>query len=82
MAKIGRNSAALEALLKGPEVQKELQRLTDRAAAAAGPGFRSEVGVGRTRALGMVWPDTADARRAEAREHRLMRAQDAMRGNS
>lgn len=82
MAKGSRNAAAFEELLKGPEVQKELKRLTARAASAAGPGFESEVSVGRGRALGMVYPATSRAIRAEAKEHRLMRSQDAMREGS
>lgn len=82
MAKGSRNSAEIDALLKGPEVQRELKRLTERAASSAGPGFESEVSVGRGRALGMVYPATTRAIRAEAKDHRLMRAQDAMRGDS
>lgn len=74
------NHRALDDLLKGPEVQAELRRRTQRAAAAAGPGFRSEVSVGRTRALGMVWPDTNEAIRADRKDHRLMRALDQFRG--
>lgn len=75
------NSREIDALLKGPEVQAELRRRTSRAAAAAGPGFRSEVSVGQTRALGAVWPDTFEAIRADRRDHRLMRATDQLRGS-
>lgn len=78
--KIRLNHQALDDLLKGPEVQQELRRRTSRAAAVAGPGFRSEVSVGRTRALGMVWPDTNEAIRADRKDHRLMRALDEFRG--
>lgn len=80
MAKNGyNNSRELDALLRGPEVRRELGRLTDRAAAQAGPGFASEVNDGRSRALAMVFPDTPRASARERREHVLMRAQDAFR---
>lgn len=77
--KITLNHGAIDALLKSPAVQSELKRRTDRAAASAGQGYRSEVTVGRTRALAEVWPDTPDARRDNARNHTLMRARDQMR---
>lgn len=82
MAKGWRNSAEIDALLKSSEVQEELGRLTQRAATSAGPGFKAETTVGRGRALGMVYPETESALRAERKYHRLMRAQDAMRGDS
>lgn len=73
------NSREFDALLKGPEVREELDRLTQRAAARAGSGFESETSVGRGRALGMVYPATRGAYSRERREHVLMRAQDAFR---
>lgn len=76
------NHAALDDLLKGSEVRGELDRLTSRAARSAGRGFRSEVSTGRTRALGMVWPDTPEAIMSDRRNHSLMRSIDAMRGGS
>ena len=80
MARNGHNnSREFDALLKGPEVREELDRLTQRAASRAGSGFESETSVGRGRALGMVYPATSQAVRAEAEYHRLMRAQDAFR---
>lgn len=83
MAKNGYNNRAeFDALLKGTEVQDELKKLTDRAAASAGKGFVTDVGVGRTRALARVFPTTRGAFFRERRDHVLMRAQDAMRGDS
>lgn len=80
MARNGyKNSREFDALLKGPEVRKELDRLTKRAASRAGSGFESETSVGRGRALGMVYPTTRGAFFRERREHVLMRAQDAFR---
>ncbi|HLS33716.1 MAG TPA: hypothetical protein VK039_09000 [Brevibacterium sp.] len=73
------NSREFDALLKGPEVRGELDRLTQRAASRAGSGFESETSVGRGRALGMVYPATRSASSRERREHVLMRAQDAFR---
>lgn len=75
------NHAELDKLLKSPEIQRELDKRASRAAAAAGPGFRSEVSVGRTRAMAMVWPDTPAARARDARDHTLMRVQDQLRGD-
>lgn len=78
--KVKLNSRAIDALLKGPEVQKELRKRTARAAAAAGPGFKGSVEVGRTRALGRVTAETPEANRENARNHTLMRARDQLRG--
>lgn len=74
------NSRELDALLKGPEIQEDLRKRAQRAASAAGPGFQSEVNIGRTRAMAMVWPDTNEAIRADRKDHRLMRAIDEFQG--
>lgn len=74
------HSGAIDRLLKSPEVQAELKRRTDRAAAAAGKDFGSKVEVGRTRALAMAYPVTAKGERENARDHTLMRVIDTMRG--
>lgn len=73
------NSREFDALLKGPEVREELDRLTQRAAARAGSGFVNAVTEGRGRALARVFPSTKGAFYRERREHVLMRAQDAFR---
>lgn len=73
------NSREFDALLRGPEVRGELDRLTKRAAASAGPGFINDVTEGRSRALARVFPTTRGAFFRERREHVLMRAQDAFR---
>lgn len=83
MARNGYNNRAeLDALLKGPEVRGELDRLTSRAAAQAGKGFVNDVTEGRSRALARVFPTTKGAFYRERREHVLMRAQDAFREGS
>lgn len=74
------NSKALEALLKGPAVQKELKRRVDAAAKAAGPGYEGTVTVGSTRALGKVSAETPQAARDNAKNHTLMRVRDQLRG--
>ena len=80
MARNGYNNRAeLDALLKGPEVREELDRLTQRAASRAGSGFANDVNVGRSRALARVFPTTRGAFFRERRDHVLMRAQDAFR---
>lgn len=80
MARNGTNNRAeLDALLKGPEVREELDRLTKRAASRAGNGFVNDVTDGRSRALARVYPTTKSAFFRERRDHVLMRAQDAFR---
>lgn len=74
------NSRAIEALLKSPEVRRDLEDRARRGAASAGSGYAFESSVGATRALAMVWADSPGAKRRESREHNLMRARDAMRG--
>lgn len=74
------NRAAFDELLKSPEVEGEIRKLIGRARSSAGPEYMSNVGIGRTRVLGMVWPATARGRALERREHRLMRAMDEFRG--
>ena len=74
------NHQELDAFLKSPEVQEELERRVRRAAVVAGPGFESKVSVGRNRALAMVWAETRVAARRNAKNHTLMRVQDQLRG--
>lgn len=73
------NRAAFDELLKSPEVVKELERLTGLAQRRAGAEYKSSVGVGRTRALGMVWPATPRGRALERSQHRLMLSMDEFR---
>lgn len=80
MARKGSNNhREMDALLRGPEVREELDRLTKRAASRAGPGFINDVTEGRSRALARVYPTTRGAFFRERRENVLMRAQDAFR---
>ena len=78
-SKIKFNSKALDDLLKGAAIQRELKSRADRIAAAAGDGMESSVVVGRTRARASVITATHAARRAEARDATLTRAIDAGR---
>jgi hypothetical protein len=78
--KVRLNSRAIDKLLKGPGVKKELKKRVDRAAAAAGPGYEGTVTVGNTRALGRVSAETPQAARDNARNHTLMRVRDQLRG--
>ena len=74
------HSREIDKFLKGPEMQKELGARVRRAAAAAGPGYKGEVNVGHSRALGIVVPATAEAEARNSREHTLMRSIDHLRG--
>lgn len=64
----------MEKLLKSPEMVNHLAGLASEVARKAGPGFGSEAQVGRKKALAAVWPDTHEARVANARNHVLLRA--------
>ena len=73
------NLAGFRKLRRSPEVAADLEKRARRIADAAGPGQEVEVTKGRTRALGMVWTDTHEARRNEATNRSLTRAIDAGR---
>jgi hypothetical protein len=71
--------AGMAALLRDPALVDDLAARAQRIAAAAGEGFKSEARAGRRRALAMVWPDTAEAVRAELERRALTSAIDAGR---
>jgi len=73
------NSKGVRSLLRGAEVQADLERRGRAVAAAAGPGHDVQTWVGRNRARVTVRTATAEARRAEATARRLTRAIDAAR---
>ncbi|MEZ5380159.1 MAG: hypothetical protein R2754_00030 [Microthrixaceae bacterium] len=73
------NLSGFRKLRTDPAVVADLQKRADAIAAKAGPGHKAEASKGRTRAIGMVWTDTHEARLAEAHERRLARAIDAGR---
>lgn len=60
--KIVLNDAGIQELLKGPEMQGILAEIGSQKAAAAGPGYSSEVHVFQKRAAVHVFP--ADAKSA------------------
>lgn len=74
------NSAGMAELLRDDGVRQDLERRARRIAAAAGPGMAVQSSRGRRRALAMVWTDTPEAKRAEAKDRKLTRAIDAGRG--
>lgn len=63
----------MEKFLKSKELVDHLDGISRDLARKAGPGFKSEAQVGRKRALAMVWPDTWQAKAANARSHILLR---------
>lgn len=78
------NSAGMRALLSGPEIGGDIERRTEAIAAAAGDGFEASTKVqgGSSklgRVMGYVTATTAEARKAEAENHDLLRAIDAGR---
>ena len=73
------NLAGFRKLRRSPEVAADLEKRARRIADAAGPGHEVEVTKGLTRALGLVWTDTHEARRNEATNRSLTRAIDAVR---
>lgn len=73
------NRKGVQALLRGPEIQADLERRANAIAAAAGPGFDVDTFVGRNRARADVATGTHEARKAEATNRVLTRAIDAGR---
>lgn len=68
------NNKGVEHLLKSVGVQADLRRRVNNIAAAAGPGMKPSVRVGRNRARGSVIAVTRDAKLREARDRALTRA--------
>jgi hypothetical protein len=78
-ARIEVDHAGVEALLRSPEVKRDLERRAAAIAAAAGEGMASRTYQGRDRIRAVVWTQTNAARRAEAQNRALLRALDAGR---
>lgn len=77
------NYAAVGQLLKGSEIQADLDRRAATIAAAAsasGGKFGHNVQVGKSRARAIVFTEDFDAMRAEATDRVLTKAVDAGRG--
>lgn len=64
----------VEKVLKSQEMVNHLAGIAADIRDRAGPGFESEASLGRLKALAMVWPDTWEAKRANARSQILLRA--------
>lgn len=73
------NKPNTRALLRSPEVQRDLKRRADAIARQAGPGHEVDLEVGRNRTRAEVRTATPAARRAEATSRNLSRALDAGR---
>ena len=73
------NRGGVRDALRSPEALRAVRDMAEQVAAAAGPGHRVEVELGRNRARAAVIADTWPARRAEARDRNLTRALDAAR---
>lgn len=74
------NPKAVRDILRGREMQADLERRARRISTAAGPGHRVESNVGRNRARAVVITETYEAMRREATRRSLSRALDAGRG--
>ena len=64
----------IEKILKSQEMVNHLATIAADIRARCGPGFESEAQRGRKKALAMVWADTWEARRDNARHQILLRA--------
>lgn len=80
MAEIRMNRAAIAALLKSPEIRRELRRRAQKIADAAGDGFEVRESEPRVRARVAVVATTMRAKRGEAKDGRLSHAIGAGRG--
>lgn len=78
-AKATINSKGAQDVLKSAGVAREVRARLERMQAAAGPGHRIRVAVGRTRVRGTITTETRAAKRAEAQNKNLTRAIDAGR---
>lgn len=73
------NGPGVEKILKDQRSAAMLLGRAQRIAAAAGPGMRASVVIGRNRARASVVTETKAAKRAEATKRALTRAIDAGR---
>ena len=68
------NREGVRALLRSSETEAYLagqaQRILDR----VGPGYEMDTYVGRNRCNAMVWADSTEARRENARQNTLLKA--------
>jgi len=64
----------VERVLKSQEMVNHMGRIAADIRDRCGPGFQSEAQLGRKKALAMVWPDTWEAKRANARSQIMLRA--------
>lgn len=64
----------VEKVLKSQEMVNHLGTIAADIRDRCGPGFESEAQLGRLKALAMVWPDTYEAKRANARSQILLRS--------
>lgn len=67
------SNGGVERVLKSQEMVNHLAEIAADMKSRAGPGFESEASLGRLKALAMVWPDTWEAKRANARSNILLR---------
>jgi hypothetical protein len=72
--RIKHNRKAYRDLLKGPEVQKDIQSRVDAICDAAGDGYECAVNDAPTRARGAVWTATAKAMKSNAKDNTLIEA--------
>lgn len=73
------NRRSMRALLRSPEVRRDLERRARAIAQAAGPGFEADSEVGTNRARATARTATIEARVEEATRRSLTRAVDAGR---
>lgn len=67
------NKAGLEALARGPAVQRLVRSHANAIAARAGDGFEASFTQGRRRFVGIVFANTFSSKRREARDNVLVR---------
>lgn len=67
------NDTGIQALLKGNEMQGYLKEIAGSKAAAAGPGYESEVHVFSKRAVAHVYPGTFEAAQDNYKNNTLLK---------
>lgn len=68
------NKAGVRQLMQSKEMQAILQEKSSAAVARLGPGYESDVHVGKNRANAMVYADSHSARRENMKTNSILKA--------
>lgn len=72
--KVKLNHAGFRALLKSPEISAVVAEKAEEIANRAGTGYASDIRSGKGRAVALVYPKTAKAKRDNLKNNTLLKA--------